>query len=101
MKGLRLAIFWALTAIVTLWLGGFLWVFWFDDPFTSRLTRQDVMTIYAASYLVLVWLTVRDCIRRSFPRETTKLNWLVAVLLTAPIGTTLYYLMVVRKDSAP
>ncbi len=99
MKGRQLMMFWLLTAMAALSGAAFLWIVWFSDPFKSQLIGY-VGAIGTVTYGLLVFWMVRDCIRRPFPQDTTKLNWLVIILLTAPVGTTLYYLVVIRKNAS-
>lgn len=96
----RIALFWGFTGIATLCGAAFLWIIWFNSPFTSFLTRYVIALGTVASGALLFWM-LRDCMGRQFARDTSKLNWVLIILLTVPVGTALYYLMVVRKDSSP
>lgn len=48
--------------------------------------------------VTLLWGMVFDCLQRPFPREGTRLAYLGLMLLTAPWGALVYYLLVVRRD---
>lgn len=45
-----------------------------------------------------MWAQLFDVLRRPFPAESTRLLYLVLILLVVPVGAIVYYVTVARRD---
>jgi len=91
--------FFVLTVLSFACLITFVYIGFFPTSFGPDL-RNNLLNFLIAVHILpqgvlAIWM-IRDCIRRPFPKTTTRINWLTAIVFFDVFGTTAYYFNVKR-----